>query len=309
MKLGICLMVKNESSIIERCLQSIIPIADLVVITDTGSTDDTIIKAGLFLQSYNIKFKIYTRKFVDFGYNRTLLLRLAKEEEVDFVLMIDADEVLEYGAGFNANVFKESLNKDYYNVKMVSGGLAYFLPRITSNKMNFKYMGVTHEFLEFSGVGDIAQYISIFQINDSSRRTTNQKFADDAKLLKQALREEIDEGLKTRYLFYLAQTYQNMGDFVEAARYYQARINKEGWREEVFYSYYQLGKMEEGSDGCMDYYLKAYETLPTRAESLCALRDYLNRMGKTTLANIIQNTIRTIPKPLNGLFIEESKYE
>jgi glycosyltransferase involved in cell wall biosynthesis len=304
-------MVKNEGAIIERCLRSIIPLADLVIITDTGSTDDTIARAGLILQAHNIKFKIYTRDFVDFGHNRSLLLQIAKEEPVDFVLMVDADEVIEYADNFNAQTFKDNLNKDYFDVRMLAGGLTYYLPRLTSNKRDFKYVGVTHEFLDCAGLNGTAPEITLRQINDSYRRLTNNKFADDVKLLKNALKTEKDEGLKTRYMFYLAQSYQNMGEFVEAFRYYSARVDRGGWKDEVFYSYYQLGKIYEqtSSQECVDFYLKAYETLPCRVEPLCALRDFWNRSGKATLAGLIQNTIKTIPKPLSGLFIEESLYE
>lgn len=40
-----CLIVKNESDYIERCLRSVADLADEIVVYDTGSTDDTIAKA------------------------------------------------------------------------------------------------------------------------------------------------------------------------------------------------------------------------------------------------------------------------
>jgi glycosyltransferase involved in cell wall biosynthesis len=311
MKLGVVVMVKNEGAIIERCLKSIIPIADLVIITDTGSTDDTIPKAGLLLQAHNLKFKIYTRDFVDFGHNRSLLLELAKQEDVDYVLMIDADEVLQFPENIDFKAFKEGLFKHYYDIKIVAGGLSYYLPRLTSNAFTFRYVGVTHEFMEVFGTAGSAPELTIVQINDSHRRKTNQKFIDDARLLKDALEKETNMSLRVRYTFYLAQTYQNMGDLLNAGHYYHERTKFGGWNDEIFYSYYQLGRIEESlhSPRCVDYYLKAYEITPTRVEPLCALRDYWNRNGQTPLAKLIQGTIQNIPKPPSGLFIEEDKYE
>jgi glycosyltransferase involved in cell wall biosynthesis len=311
MKLGVVVMAKNEGAIIERCLKSIIPIADLVIITDTGSTDDTIPKAGLLLQAHNLKFKIYTRDFVDFGHNRSLLLELARQEDVDYVLMIDADEILQFPENFNFIEFKSNLLKDYYDVKMMAGGISYYLPRITSNKLEFKYIGVTHECLEAKGSSGVLDDIYFFQINDGHRRISNQKFINDAYLLEEAIKKETHKGLLARYTFYLAQTYQNLGNVEKARECYRQRIWLGGWNEEVFYSYYQLGKIEDGfnSRNCVDWYLNAYDIMPTRAESLCALRDYWKRNGKTALAQLIQNTIGTISKPSSGLFIEDDKYE
>lgn len=311
MKMCVAIMVKNEGKIIERCLSSIIPIADSVIITDTGSTDDTIIKAGLLLQNNNIPYKIYIRDFVNFGHNRTLLLDLAKSEKTDYVFMIDADEVLEYKDGNNIKRFKNSLNKDYYFIKMLAGNISYFLPRLTSNRNQYQYIGVTHEYLNCSGDAGEAPDLNIKQINDSSRRLANEKFLDDARLLKSALNQETDNELKARYTFYLAQTYQSLGNLKEASEYYNKRTDMEGWDEEIFYSYYQLGKIEEikNSNACALFYLKAFDVKPSRVESLCALRDYWQSKGKSNLAKLIQNTIITIPKPSSGLFVEESKYE
>src|SRR5690625_4581747 len=39
--LSVCMIVKNEEKVLERCLESIHGIADEIVIVDTGSTDKT----------------------------------------------------------------------------------------------------------------------------------------------------------------------------------------------------------------------------------------------------------------------------
>lgn len=40
--LSLVMIVKNESKIIERCLDSVKSIIDSIIISDTGSTDNTI---------------------------------------------------------------------------------------------------------------------------------------------------------------------------------------------------------------------------------------------------------------------------
>ena len=43
-KIALCMIVKNEEKIIERCLSSVLPLIDSWVIVDTGSTDGTLDK-------------------------------------------------------------------------------------------------------------------------------------------------------------------------------------------------------------------------------------------------------------------------
>lgn len=305
-------MVKNESSIIERCLKSIIPLADLVIITDTGSTDDTVIKSGLLLQLHKINYKIYSEPFLDFSTNRNKLLELAAYEPVDYVLMIDADEVLEYNPKLDKPNFKDSLTHDFYDVQLKVNNLSYHLPRLTSNQKLLRYAGVTHEYLNTSGFsGAVAKDICIQQINDSKRRISNQKFQEDAALLEKAIKTELNSGLLARYVFYLAQTYQNLREFSKAKELYLKRAALGGWKEEVFYCYYQLGKIleAEGNPACANYYIDAFEVIPERIESLAALKDYRLRQGHSCFAQILQSRILNTPKPASGLFIEEDKYD
>jgi glycosyltransferase involved in cell wall biosynthesis len=39
--IALCMIVRNEAHIIERCLASVLPLIDYVLIVDTGSSDGT----------------------------------------------------------------------------------------------------------------------------------------------------------------------------------------------------------------------------------------------------------------------------
>ena len=41
-KISVCLITKNEEKYIEGCLKSLLPVADEIIILDTGSTDRTL---------------------------------------------------------------------------------------------------------------------------------------------------------------------------------------------------------------------------------------------------------------------------
>jgi len=315
-KLGIGIMVKNESAIIERCLSSIIPLKpDVIVITDTGSNDDTILKIALFLHKYTIPFKIYQEQFKDFAYNRSLLLHRCEEEPVDYILMIDADEVLIINKPED-NEFKNSLSAGIYDITITDGTVSYRLPRLTQTKPCLYYVGVTHEYLEEGNlVKDFCPHISIATLHDSSRRKSNQKYLNDIALLEKALAEDVEPGLINRYQFYLAQSYYCNNEWQKAYKAYEKRIVLGGWKEEIFYSYYQIGNI------CAQYnsftyfkdavfnYTAAYEELPSRAESLYALEQLYRESKYPVWADRIKEIRRKIPKPATSLFLLEAAYD
>ncbi|MBI5345787.1 MAG: FkbM family methyltransferase [Chlamydiae bacterium] len=103
------MIVKDESKVIKRCLESVKPIIDYWVIVDTGSTDGTqqIIKD--FMK--DIPGELHERPWVNFGHNRDEALKLAKNKG-DYLLFIDADEYLAFEKDFKMPL----LDKDLYAI-------------------------------------------------------------------------------------------------------------------------------------------------------------------------------------------------
>src|ERR1700722_17972902 len=75
-KICLNMIVKNESKVIQRCLDSVKPHIDYWVIVDTGSTDGTqeIIKKHM----KGIPGKLYERPWKNFGESRSEAFDLAK---------------------------------------------------------------------------------------------------------------------------------------------------------------------------------------------------------------------------------------
>jgi glycosyltransferase involved in cell wall biosynthesis len=91
---SICLnmIVKNESKIILRLLESVYTLIDSFCICDTGSTDNTIQIIQLFFKEKKIPGKIFEEPFRDFGYNRTFSLNSCIDvQNADYILFLDAD--------------------------------------------------------------------------------------------------------------------------------------------------------------------------------------------------------------------------
>ncbi|MBF2045856.1 MAG: tetratricopeptide repeat protein [Leptolyngbya sp. IPPAS B-1204] len=86
MRLSFCMIVKNEAENLARCLTSVQPIADELIVLDTGSTDDTVAIA----ESLGASVHHFTWAN-DFSAARNYALQFVSG---DWVLVLDADEVL-----------------------------------------------------------------------------------------------------------------------------------------------------------------------------------------------------------------------
>ena len=145
-KLCLNMIVKNESKIITRLLDSVKDIIDCYCICDTGSTDNTIELIETYFKSKSIPGKIVKETFKNFEYNRTFALQACKELDADYVLLLDADMILKRGAKYDPISFKLSLNRgDVFYLFQGSDTFYYKNVRIVKNQLNIKYWGVTHE--------------------------------------------------------------------------------------------------------------------------------------------------------------------
>ena len=114
-KASVCLVmiVKNESEVIKRCIDSIKDYISYWVICDTGSTDGTqeIIKTTM--EEYGIPGELHEHEWVDYGTNRTKSLELSKDKG-DYRLIIDADDFLNVWDVENLFV---NLTEDSYKIR------------------------------------------------------------------------------------------------------------------------------------------------------------------------------------------------
>jgi len=295
------MIVKNESSIIKDCLNSIADYLDYWVICDTGSTDGTqdIIKS--FFKEKGISGELHEDKWVNFGYNRSLYLKYAKNKG-DFLIMLDADEILIVK---NKN-FKNNIKPNSKNMVKYDGNLDYRYGILLSGNIQWKYVGVTHEYITSDEKYKVENNDDIMINHIGNGNNKKDKFTRDITLLSQGIK---DEPNNVRYHFYLAQSYKDIRDYKNAIKYYKKRVEMGGWHEEVYYSLYMIGlcKQNDGLDfenEILYDYLKAYNYKKNRLEALYEIVKYcrINKKYREGYAYGMLGIKNSYPKDL--LFID-----
>ena len=307
----VCLnmIVKNESSIITRLFDSVLPIIDCYCICDTGSTDDTVQVITEYFNKKNITGKVFIEPFRNFSYNRNVALQECIGMS-DFVLLLDADMILK------VNNFTKDMLFGYDNFKIFQGTESFHYKniRIVANNGKYKYEGVTHECIDPPPNSKTLIFnknaIFINDIGDGGSKSD--KFERDIILLTEGI---VNYPTNTRYHFYLAQSLHDIGRYEEAIVYYKKRIVFGGWKVEVWYSYYRIGlcfaKLNKMADA-VEYWLEGYEYYPQRLEGLHQLLQHYRKNSKHKLGNIIYQTTKQILEQNNDrqnyLFLNNDVY-
>lgn len=314
--IGLCMIVKNEALIIRRCLESARPLIDYVLIVDTGSHDGTQDTIRSFLREKNLPGEVIDEPWRDFAYNRSFALqKLREHRHIDYGLMIDADEVLVYESGFDADSFKNRLYCSLYDIQTRYANIVYNRPQLFSNRLDFHFKAVLHEYLDCAHIPsrDIARGFCNIPNQDGARSRNPAKFRDDAALLEKALRKETDPFLISRYTFYLAQSYRDSGDKAKALPVYLRRAQLGFWQQEVFVSLYNAAKIKEElghtDADIIQAYLDAYESSPDRAEALHGAVRFCRQRKKYQQGYILSKYALDLPTPAHGLFVEQWIYD
>lgn len=302
------MIVKDEARVIERCLASVRPFIQHWVVVDTGSSDGTqdLVRRALA----GIPGELHERPWRDFGHNRTEALRLA-EEHADYVLIMDADEVLEVPPGFRLPALVAAQYRILHRHRS-SPSTAWELGTLLKTGLPWRYEGVLHEVITCDAPHDSVLLPGpvVWGYFDSARnRDPLAKYAKDARVLEAALVTEPDNA---RYVFYLAQSYRDAGELERAAAAYARRVSLGGWGEEVFYAQLQVGVLGERLGWewprVLAAYLEAYELRRTRAESLCALASHYRAAGAWAQAELFARAAVALPRPPDILFVDDAVY-
>src|SRR4029079_5282124 len=161
-----------------------------------------------------------------FAHNRNQALELATPHG-EYVLIIDADDLLEFEAGFQM----PALNADSYMLRIADPSITYQRIQIVRSALPWRWRGVLHEFLacENARGSEILEGLKLRRNHDGARRRDPETYKRDAQILDAALQTETDPFMRARYRFYLAQSYRDCAEKEKSLQAYLERAELGFW--------------------------------------------------------------------------------
>lgn len=294
MSVVLTMIVKNEAATIKRCIESTRDHIDHIVISDTGSTDDTVAIIHKTAAELNIPCEVHEREWVNFGHNRTEVVSLALDK-ADYILMVDADQTLEA----EPEAFK-GLTADAYHVPIKGYAANHSTLSLLSTKFPWRYEGVVHEYSTCDSICETQQLSGAALFHHADGGAREGRHLRDVVLLEE---EHTKNPSDPRTCFYLAQTYKDLGRNEEARKMYLTRANLGGWPEETYCAFLYAGRLGEGYSA----FLKAAAILPNRLEATYELALHARMAGAYHVAYKLSSGPAELPNDL--LFVEQWIYD
>jgi len=333
-KLILTQIMKNESHVAHRMLDSIKSIVDGICVIDTGSTDDSIEIVKKWGEDNGIETHVFERPFDDFEKCRNFSFDKAREvflgrndNNVYYNFWLDFDEVLEISPSFNKN----KIDKDLYMFTTFINNMKYTRNELCRLDKKFRFYGPVHEFIVSddpnisSGLLD-GLLVKVQMDGGSWKGDIPSKYLSHAHTLESYISKDRKD---PRWIFYTAQSYHDSANIPDnrdeneerirrSIRYYKERVSRsDGYPEEIFYSQYRIGTMmkamEEPWNLCLNELLKAYSFDPVRCEPIKAIIDHYLNVGEYSNAYLFSKFAmvsyhKKNPYPQRLLFIDESLY-
>jgi len=315
----LCMIVKDESHIIEECLRSMAKYVDRYDITDTGSTDGTPELIEKVMDELGVPGKVYLSDWKGFGDHgnrigsRTESFHNAEEGGADYAWVIDADDYIE--GDFK---YPENMDADGYTLFINRGDFSWWRNQIFKLSLGWRYVGILHEYADATkkdqpGFVKISGDYRVQARTEGARNVgidAKEKYSRDAEVLEKAL---LDEPENARYQFYLAQSYFDSQQWENSLEAYKKRVEMGGWNEEIFYSQFRVGLisgiMKLPHEVIIKEMMEAYNIRPIRAEPLVEISRLYRMNDKAAAAFPFARLAADLPYPEHDiLFISEDIY-
>jgi len=295
--ISLCMIVKNEEDVLDRCLSSARDIVDEIIIVDTGSTDNT----------KNIALK-YTDNIFDFEWINDFSAarnNAFSKATKDYILWLDADDVILDDDIKKFKELKETLSLDVDNVMMMYNvgfdetgvvTLSYFRERLSKRSNNAKWAEPVHECLLIGG-NTINTDICITHKKEHAAVPGR-----NISIYKNLLAEGTP--LSPRGLFYYSRELYQNGFTQEAVKYFNEFLDTEkGWVEDNISSCFDLSKCYDilgDKKSMLKILLRSFEYDTPRAEICCNLGTYYFEILDYTKAIFWYKLASDLEKPVNS---------
>lgn len=225
--LSVCIIAKNEETHLEECLKRLVAYGFEIVLTDTGSTDQTVAVAEKYTD------RIFHFDWCDdFSAARNFCMEKASH---DWILSIDCDEYIEQidlsALGRYMDQYPDCAGRILIRNRFLRGGqTAFEQTRVSrlANRRYFHFTGTVHEQLErrdhaAKTVCDIP--VTILHVGyDETEADMQEKCRRNITLLTAQLDKE---GADPYLYFQLGQCYRRLGETEKAFESFDAGLSME----------------------------------------------------------------------------------
>jgi len=205
--------------------------------------------------------------------------------------------------------FRDKLAADAFFLRH-EGPIDYWIERLVSDQHNWRYVGPIHEYIWSDTAQLKARLVELSVLHHEDGGNRADKYQREIQLLKRAVATDPDNA---RNIFYLAQSYRDIGNLPQAIEWYEKRVTMGGWDEEVWYSLYQVARLQHRLGYAwplvLAAYLHAHEFRPTRLEPIYQIARFYREQGQYHLAYLFSRAAIDTPYPEDLLFIEKSIYQ
>jgi glycosyltransferase involved in cell wall biosynthesis len=322
------MIVKNEEKVIERLLRTVSPLVDWYTIIDTGSTDKTKEIITKTMQELGIPGEVLDHEWVNFCTARNFALESIKGK-AKWGFWIDADEQVIYDPKFSKLALKQHLERGQYHnasTQVVYGRQKYFRSQLFLIDFDWVWKGAVHEVMLPKVKGTPLKNCQVEGFHtlvtpdgaswgDGSKEAQKKKYEDHAVLLHEYIKTDPD----VRWIFYLAQSYRDCFDFVNAEKWYTERVNrKDGYWEELYFSQLMVAAAQAAQrkpiSEVLESYMQCSKFDANRCEHYLPIIKHHQATGNWPTAYAISKFCcerygGKNPFPKSSLFVDNSTYD
>lgn len=305
--ISLCMIVRDEEAVLERCLESVQDLVEEIIIVDTGSVDRTKEIARNFTeQIYDFTWRD------DFAAARNFAFSKGKME---YLLWMDADDVFPEGEKRKFFDLKEVLEKNPCDVVMMlydtafdangRATVSYYRERLIRRCTQAKWLGYVHEVIPPFGEVQYAE------IHWEHRKAETAYSTRNLRIYEKALAE--GKALDARGWFYYGRELYYHQRYEKAAEVFRDFLeNPLGWLENKLEAsrfladcLREMGKAEEA----FDTLLQGLRLAPPTGEHCCAIGNYFyGRQEWEQAVFWYENALRAERRTEKGAFVQEECY-
>ncbi len=292
-RLSVCMIMRDEEAVLRRCLDSLQGIYDELCIADTGSVDSS----REIARSYQAKLIDFTGcngadgKIIDFAAARNAALAMATG---DWVLQIDADEVLQTGH----QRIRHHINAkraDQIGIRLISDGAQWVSGRLFRRMPDARYRSRIHEYLQHQGSFAKDTQISIenLEFKQGKESAANRNI----RLCLLCTEEEPNEA---RNFHFLGNEYRQLQQFDLAIAAYSRALGLDNFHVGKYHTAYYLAVchlLKQEWDLAIAAAMQACKIDPRYAEAYCLLADIYSSIGRLDFAQQWYSIALTCKRP------------